>query len=167
MQEVILRSVQPGDLDRVTEIEARCFPASEAAPRKIFQERIAAFPESFIVAETAGILVGFINGCATDSPVIYDELFYNTRHHIPNGKNLTVFGLDVLPPYRRQGIAARLMQHFIQLAKDAGRQNLLLTCKERLIYYYESFGYINNGISESTHGSSQWFDMILPLSRTL
>lgn len=40
-----------------------------------FKERIAAFPESFLVAEVDGTLIGYINGCATDSPVIYDELF--------------------------------------------------------------------------------------------
>lgn len=160
---ITIRRVEPEDLDRVTEIEAICFPPAEAAPRKAFHDRIETFPESFLVAEVDGNIVGFINGCSTNSPVIYDELFYSTRHHIPAGENLAVFGLDVLPDYRCRGIAAQLMTHFIKVAKTTGRKNIILTCKVRLVQYYESFGYVNNGVSGSTHGGSQWFDMTLAL----
>ena len=163
MNKVTIRKVQLEDLERIAKIESVCFPVAEAAPRESFKERINAFPDYFLVAETAESIIGFINGCVTNSPVIYDELFHNTQHHIPDGKNLTVFGLDVLPEYRRQGIAAQLMQHFIQTAKNTDRKNVILTCKERLIHYYESFGYVNNGISASTHGDAQWFDMTLVL----
>lgn len=163
MSEVIIRSVEPKDIDHVAEIEALCFPVAEAAPRESFAQRIAVFPDCFFVAETAGTLVGFINGCATDSSVIYDDLFHDARLHKPNGKNLTVFGLDVIPDYRRQGIAAQLMRHFIQSAKATGRKSVILTCKSHLVHYYESFGYVNNGVSGSTHGGSQWFDMTLNL----
>ncbi len=163
MDEIVIRGVYPEDLDRITEIEAICFPPAEAAQREAFQERIAAFPESFLVAEAAGMLIGFINGCATNSAFIYDELFHSTEHHIATGQNLAVFGLDVLPAYRRQGVAARLMLHFIQTARKTGRSSIILTCKERLVPYYESFGYVNNGISQSAHGGSQWFDMTLIL----
>ncbi|BBB89971.1 MAG TPA: N-acetyltransferase [Methylomusa anaerophila] len=162
MIKVTIRGVRLEDLDRVAEIEAVCFPAAEAAPRKSFKERITTFPEYFLVAETDD-LIGLINGCATNSPVIYDELFHNTSLHIPAGENLAVFGLDVIPAYRKQGIAAQLMHHFIQIAKNTGRKRVILTCKHELVHYYESFGYRNNGISGSTHGGSQWFDMTLVL----
>lgn len=163
MAKVLFREVRLEDLDRVVEIESICFPATEAATRESFKERIEAFPDSFLVAEVDGILIGFINGCATNSPVIYDELFHSTRHHISDGKNLSVFGLDVIPSYRRQGVARQLMNHFIQIAKNTDRKGVILTCKEQLVPYYESFGYINQGISKSTHGGAQWFDMILAL----
>ena len=161
MIDIKIRGVQPADLERVTEIEAACFPAAEAASRQTFQGRIAAFPEYFLVAEAEDKLIGFINGCVTNSLVICDEFFRNTSYHIPSGENLTVFGLDVVPEYRNQGIAAKLMQHFIQVAKDTGRKRVILTCKEQLVHYYESFGYVNNGISNSTHGGAKWFDMTL------
>lgn len=163
MINVNIRQVQSEDLDRITEIEAICFPSAEAASRESFQQRIAAFPESFLIAEANGIIIGFINGCVTNSAVIYDELFYNTKHHIPNGQNLSVFGLDVLPEYRRQGIAAHLMNSFIHLAKQTGKSSVILTCKAGLVHYYESFGYINNGLSASSHGGAKWYDMTLSL----
>ena len=110
MQEFTVRSVRQDDLESIAEIESVCFPAAEAASRASFKERIAAFPESFLVAEVGGRLVGYINGCATDSPVIFDELFYSTSHHNKTGENLTVFGLAVIPEFRKQGIASQLMQ---------------------------------------------------------
>jgi ribosomal protein S18 acetylase RimI-like enzyme len=161
MIEVTIRKARLEDLDRIAEIETVCFPATEAATRKSIEERILAFPDSFLVAETNGFLLGFINGCVTNSDIIYDELFHSTLHHTPNGSNLTVFGLDVIPEYRKQGIGALLMNHFIQIAKNTGRKSVILTCKDRLVHYYESFGYINKGISKSTHGGAQWFDMTL------
>lgn len=163
MKPVTIRRVQPEDVERIAEIEALCFPEAEAAGLEAFSERIAAFSDCFLVAQTDSMIVGFINGCVTNSAFIYDELFHNTSHHIPDGKNLTVFGLDVIPEYRNQGIAAHLMNHFIQIAKETGRYSVILTCKKHLVHYYESFGYVNNGVSASTHGGSQWFDMTLML----
>jgi len=163
MIKIRIREVQLRDLDRVAEIEAICFPVTEAASHSSFKERIQAFPECFLVAEADGFIIGFINGCVTNSLVIYDELFTTTKHHIARGKNLTVFGLDILPEYRRQGIAAQLMNHFIQLATNTSRKSVILTCKGPLVHYYESFGYVNKGVSQSTHGGSEWFDMTLML----
>ena len=165
MQDFTVRAVRQDDLESIAEIEAVCFPAAEAASRDSFKERIAAFPESFLVAEADGKLIGYINGCATDSPVIYDELFYSTTHHNQNGENLTIFGLAVIPEFRKQGVASQLMKHFVQTAKNLGKRKVILTCKERLIRYYECFGYVNNGISKSTHGGTQWFDMTLALDK--
>lgn len=165
MQHITIRQVQAADAGQIAMIEALCFPAAEAAGLETFQERIAVFPDCFFVAETGGIMIGFINGCATNSGVIRDELFHNAHDHIADGKNQAIFGLDVIPSYRRHGIAAKLMRHFIEAAKVRGRETVILTCKQHLIPYYEKFGFVNNGISQSTHGGSQWFDMTLAIPK--
>ncbi|MFR3910591.1 MAG: GNAT family N-acetyltransferase [Clostridium paraputrificum] len=46
-----------------------------------------------------------------------DELYHDTSLHNPNGAYQTVFGLDVLPKYRRNGIAENLLNYFIQISK--------------------------------------------------
>lgn len=163
MNEIVIRGVKKEDLDKIAGIEAECFPAAEAASKHSIEERIATFPKSFFVAEKDGKIIGFINGCATNSPIIYDALYHDTSHHIPDGESLTVFGLDVLPEHQRQGIAAKLMNHYIETARNDGRKRVILTCKDRLVHYYEYFGFVNNGISESTHGGAQWFNMTLTL----
>lgn len=156
-----IRYVKQEDLEQVFQVEAVCFPAAEAASRESLEERIRTFPDSFLVAESEGIIVGFINGAVTDSQVIRDEMFEDSSLHKPDGRYQGIFGLDVRPEYQRQGIAADLMRHLIEEAKKQGRAGLILTCKERLIPFYEQFGYRSMGVSESVHGGAVWYDMIL------
>ena len=113
------------------------------------------------MAEKDGQIIGFINGCVTDQKVICDEMFEDSSYHNPDGAYQSIFGLDVMPEYRQQGIAAGLMNFLIEDARKKGRKGLILTCKDRLIRYYEKFGYQNMGISGSTHGGAVWYDMIL------
>lgn len=159
--QIKIRNVKPEDLEAVTKIEALCFPAAEAGDKESFTWRIQTYPESFFVAEDGDTMIGFINGCVTDSSILQDELYHNPHLHNPDGAYQTVFGLDVIPEYRCKGIAAQLMNHLIQTAKAAGRKGMILTCKEHLIHYYEKFGYQNQGASDSTHGGAQWYDMLL------
>lgn len=163
--EVCIRKVKPEDLDAVTRVEAVCFPEAEAAPRESFQQRISTFPDSFFVAEKDGEIIGFINGCATDSRVIFDEMFADASHHREDGIYQSIFGLDVIPEYQHQGLASRLMEHLIEDAREKGRKGLTLTCKDRLIGFYERFGYKNLGLSQSVHGGAVWYDMILEFPR--
>ena len=159
--DIVIRKVKPGDLERVTAVEAECFPEAEAAGRDAFRARIEAFPDSFLVAEKDGQLVGFINGCVTDERTIRDEMYEDSSLHRPDGRYQSVFGLDVIPQERRRGIAELLMRTLIEDARKKGRAGMILTCKDRLIHYYEKFGYVNHGLSESVHGNAVWYDMLL------
>ncbi|MCI6886583.1 MAG: GNAT family N-acetyltransferase [Lachnospiraceae bacterium] len=163
MMDIRIRQVTPEDLDAVTHVEAVCFPEAEAATRESLEQRIAAFPESFFVAEKDGEIIGFINGCVTDERTIRDEMFEDAGLHNPNGAYQSIFGLDVLPEYQHHGLASRLMRHLIADAREKGRKGLILTCKDRLIGFYETFGYRSLGISASVHGGAVWYDMILEL----
>lgn len=159
--DVLIRQVRPEDLDAVTRVESVCFPKAEAATRDSFSQRIKAFPESFFVAEKDGEIIGFINGCVTDSRVIEDEMFEDAGLHDADAAYQSVFGLDVLPEYQHRGLASRLMRHLIEAARQRGKKGLILTCKDRLIGFYESFGYRSLGVSQSVHGGAVWYDMIL------
>lgn len=79
------------------------------------------------------------------------------------GENMMVFGLDVLPSYQHHGIAQQLMEEYIEVGKKLQKKHIILTCKERLIPFYEQFGYVCHGVSASTHGGVTWYDMVLPL----
>ena len=57
-----IRPVRPSDLAAVTEVEAVCFPAAEAAPEESFQSRIEAFRIAFLSRKRMGKIIGFING---------------------------------------------------------------------------------------------------------
>ena len=135
---------------------------SEAASNEAIQKRLETFGDCFFVAEMPhGEVIGFINGCVTDRTTICAEMFADVTYHSPEGAYQSVFGLDVLPQYQRRGIAADLMEHLIADAWKRGKKGMILTCKERLIPYYERFGYRNLGKSQSVHGGAIWYDMLL------
>ena len=160
-KELIIRPALAEDVTKIAEIEEKCFPAAEAASLKSFLERFIVFPECFFVAELQGKVVGYINGCVTDSPELPDALYHNATLHQPNGLWQTVFGIAVLPEYQHQGIAIAMMDQFKEHAKARGKEGIVLTCKDQKKGFYESLGFICKGVSESSHGGAQWNDMVL------
>ena len=154
-----IRTAVPDDLDQAAQVELNCFPAAEAADRAALKARLEAFGESFLVAD--GRIIGFINGAVTDEKTIADKMFEDISLHDPDGAFQSIFGLDVIEEYRHMGVASRLMEAMIETAGKQGRKGLILTCKDRLIGYYEKFGYVNMGVSKSVHGGAVWYDMIL------
>ena len=159
--DIIIRKVEIGDLEDVSNVELTCFPEAEAATKSSFKNRIETFPDSFFVATLDGKIIGFINGCVTNDTVIHDDLFSDSSLHIQVGDYQSIFGLDVMPNYRNKGIATKLLSKMIEVSKKEGRKGVILTCKYRLIPYYSKFGFENKGISDSVHGGVQWYDMIL------
>lgn len=159
MNKVIIRNAKSDEGTILAEIEKRCFPEAEAASEKSIIERLHMFPENFFVAEADGEIVGFINGGATDEPHLPDEMYHDIKLHKPNGKYQTVFGLSVLEEYRKNGIGGMLIRHMIEESQKRGRRGVILTCKDYRIAYYEKFGFINYGLSDSSHGNASWYDM--------
>ena len=165
--EIIIRFANKNDLDSIAKIESICFPKEEAASESSFKKRFEVFPENFLVAETKTDkkIIGFINGCTTDKPELPDILYADANLHDKNGDYQTIFGIDTLPEYRRQGVGEHLMKALIALTKKRGKKGLVLTCKDYLIHWYEKFGYKNKGVSNSCHGGAKWNDMLYLFSQ--
>ena len=161
--EVIIRFATKNDIDSIVNIESICFPKEEAASESSLKKRFEVFPENFLVAETKKDkkLIGFINGCTYNKPDLPDILYEDANLHDKNGEYQTIFGIDTLPEYRRQGVGEHLMKALINLTKKRGKKGLVLTCKDYLIHYYEKFGYKNKEVSKSCHGGEKWNDMLL------
>ena len=81
-----------------------------------------------------------------------------------NGAWQMIFGVNTLPRCRRRGYAGLLLQRAIADAHTQGRKGLVLTCKEKLLHYYAKFGFVNEGVSASTHGGVVWYQMRLDSS---
>ena len=58
-------------------------------------------------------------------------------------------------------MAAQLLNRDIADARQQGRKGLVLTCKDKLAHYYAKFGFVNEGVSQSTHGNVAWNRMRL------
>lgn len=158
-EQVNIRLAAKEEKEILAEIEGICFPPAEAAEKEEVFKRMEVFPENFVVAELDGKVIGFINGCTTDKPVLEDELYHNVSLHKKDGFIQTVFGLNVLPKYRRRGVARKLVNAFLELARERKRDGVILTCKEHMIPFYESCGFSMMGKADSDHGGAVWYDM--------
>lgn len=159
--EVLIRNAKKEEAALLAQIEAECFPAAEAAGKQDIEARMDVFEDCFFVAETNGKIVGFINGAVAKEASLPDQMYHDASLHDPNGVYQTVFGLDVLPAYRRNGIAGRLLERMIHHARECQRKGVVLTCKDHLVHYYAGFGFKHCGVADSTHGGAKWNEMKL------
>ena len=159
--EVLIRNAKKEEAALLAQIEAECFPAAEAAGKQDIEARMDVFEDCFFVAETNGKIVGFINGAVAKEASLPDQMYHDASLHDPNGAYQTVFGLDVLPAYRRNGIAGRLLERMILHARECQRKGVVLTCKDHLVHYYAGFGFKHCGVADSTHGGAKWNEMKL------
>lgn len=160
---IAIRQAAPSDLEHCLVLEQACFPPAEAASRENIAIRLADFPQGFLVAEAGGRIVGQVNSGATHKDDISDEAFKGLIGHEPDGANIVVFSLAVLPEMRRGGLGAQLMREFIAGSRKRGHQQVLLLCKDALVPFYSRLGFADRGISASTHGGAVWHEMGLVL----
>lgn len=163
------RDIRPEEAEQTAEIERICFPPNEACSRKMMLERVAKAPEMFLVAvdRANGRIAGFLNGLATGETVFRDEFFTDADLYEPDGPNIMLLGLDVLPEYRGQGLARELMNRYLRREQEKGRCEVTLTCLDGKIKMYEKMGFTNQGVSASVWGGEQWYDMTCRLDKEI
>lgn len=149
------------DLEAIAAVEAECFPAAEAATKEEFAERLAHYAEHFWLLFDDNKLIAFVDGMVTDDADLNDEMYEKAQLHNPAGAWQMIFGVNTIPAYRKHGYAGQLIEAAIADAKAQGRKGLVLTCKEKLLHYYAKFGFVNEGVSSSTHGNVLWYQMRL------
>lgn len=159
------REIRQDEAEYAAQIEEICFPPNEACSRKMMLERVKTAPELFLVAveKHTGGIAGFLNGLSTDEEKFRDEFFTDAGLYDPKGKNVMLLGLDVLPGYRRQGLAREIVSQYICREKARGREKLLLTCLEAKVEMYKKFGFHDEGISDSSWGGEEWHEMTCSL----
>ena len=149
------------DLEAIAAVEAACFPAAEAATAEEFAGRLQQYGDHFWLLWEGERLLAFVDGFCTDWPDPTDEMYADASLHRENGAWQMIFGVNTIPACRRQGYAGQLLQQAIADARAQGRKGLVLTCKEALVHYYAKFGFVNEGVSGSTHGGVVWYQMRL------
>ncbi|MBR1690237.1 MAG: GNAT family N-acetyltransferase [Oscillibacter sp.] len=156
-----IRNAKMRDLAALAAIERACFPAAEAATEASLAGRLAVYPNHFWLLEEDGEILSFVNGMTTDEATLRDEMYENAALHDEDGAWQMIFGVDTLPAHRRRGLAGQVLRRCIADARAQGRRGCVLTCKDHLVHYYETFGFARQGLSASTHGGAVWYDMRL------
>lgn len=154
-----IRNVKIEDLPELVAIENLCFSKEEAATSEATEKRIQFIPDSFLVAEEDGVIVGLVNGPVIETAFITDDLFSDVKQNPASGGHQSILGVAVAPHFQKRGVASMLLTHLEKEARVKKRETITLTCKENLIRFYESHGYLNVGVSSSEHGGAIWYNM--------
>lgn len=161
MERMQIRMATMNDIDEITSVEAECFPSAEAATKEEFSRRIQSYGTHFWIMCDEDRIIAFVDGMVTDEKNLTDAMYEQAELHNEEGAWQMIFGVNTLPEYRRHGYAEKLLRYAINDARAQDREGLVLTCKEKLIHYYEKFGFQNEGVSESVHGGAVWYQMRL------
>ena len=161
MKRFEFRNICQDEVEQAIAIEQICFPPNEACSPRAMKERIAAAPELFLVAvdKDTGKIAGFLNGLSTKESKFRDEFFTDVSLYDPEGKNIMLLGLDVLPEYRKQGLAREIVYQYSRREHEKGRNMLYLTCLANKVEMYKKFGFEDRGIADSTWGGEEWHEM--------
>ncbi len=159
---MVIKHATKEDIKAVAEVEAVCFPKAEAATENDITKRVECYGNHFWLMYDEEKLIAFVDGFVTNEPDLTDEMYENASMHNEDGAWQMIFGVNTLPEYRKQGIAAQLINCAIDDARIQERKGLVLTCKEKLVHYYAKFGFKDEGVSEkSKHGNVIWHQMRL------
>ncbi len=134
---IIIRKFQPSDFPFVIDIERKVF--NEHDPY-LYMQFYETYPETFLVAEINGIIVGYIAGFLTSEGT---------------GR---IFSLAVHPAYQRRGIGGHLLKEMINYFKEIGVLEIILEVRSdnRLAKkFYERNKFFQFGIAEKYYNDAQ------------
>jgi len=120
-----IRKFELSDLPAVMEIEKISFPKTQAYPRSYFQKYYQKYPESFIVVETQGEIVGYAI----------------SRFKEDLGEFIS---LAVKPKFRRKGIGANLTKFLIEHFQKKNIKKVFLHVRARnkkAVSFYKNLGF--------------------------
>ena len=155
-----IRRATKHDISAISEVEAKCFPPSEAASKKAFTQRIENYGNHFWLMYENDKLIAFVDGFVTDESDLTDEMFADAAMHDEKGAWQMIFGVNTLPEYRNNGYASELLRRAVDEAREQGRKGVVLTCKDKLLPFYARLGFVDEGVTDkSTHGNAVWHQM--------
>ncbi len=159
MNNFVIKNALIENANKMFYIESACFPECEAASLKAIKKRIIYFNEVCLVGILNNEIIGYVNGAISNSEIIEDDFFESMKERKQSDNNVLIFSLAVHPDFQRKGFGKKLLDFLIIQSKKNKKEKLILTCKEKKIEYYKSFGFVNLGVSISEHGGEKWYNM--------
>ncbi|MEX2803515.1 GNAT family N-acetyltransferase [Streptococcus sp. H31] len=157
---LLIRQVKEEDLADIVRIEQENFSPEEAADFQTIKERFSCIKDTFLIAEIAGKIAGYIEGPVIEQRYLTDDLFHKVKPNPLQGGFIAVTSLSVASDFQRQGVGTALLAALKDLAVAHKRLGITLTCHSHLISYYEMNGFTDEGESASQHGGSVWYNLV-------
>ena len=126
---VSIRTVSEADARRCHAVETAAFSAAAAASFEKISNRIANYPEGFLVLECDGQICGFINSGCADQVDLADEDFKGMTGHRSDAPHVVILSVAVDPTYHGRGFARMMMEAFVARMTGFGKRAIHLICR--------------------------------------
>lgn len=152
MEKITVRNAEPTDIDKIMLIENESFHENIRESKAAFLERIAYFPEGFLLLEISGEVCGYISSEIWDhSEIVTDDRFTLGHRisdvHTTTGKELYVSSLGILKNHRGKGYGNLLFTELSgRLSKKYPISSVILLVSEN--WHAARKVYENNGFRE-------------------
>ena len=134
---IIIRTFQPSDFQWVIDIERKVF--NEHDPY-LYMQFYETYPDSFIVADINGFVVGYVAGFQTNVGV---------------GR---IFSLAVDPRYQNRSVGSNLLKEMMNLFRKMRTMEIILEVRSdnsKAKRFYEKHGFSQFGIAEKYYNDLQ------------
>ena len=134
---IIIRKFKPSDFQWVIDIERKVFDEHDPY---LYMQFYETYPESFIVAEINGFVVGYVTGFLAKEGV---------------GR---VFSLAVHPSYQNRGVGGNLLKEIIWVLQRFGVIEIILEVRSGNVKarrFYERHGFRQIGIKEKYYNDAE------------
>jgi len=137
-----ISQVSESDLNNVYIVE-KSIEGNYAATREILYDRMKMFPEGFLVAKLCDMVVGYVETCIWNVQdfTTFEEIKNFPSLFDPKGKYLYIISLCVAEPFRRKGVASKLLESVINLARQKNISEIHLVSKKEIVTLYEKYGF--------------------------
>ncbi len=136
----MIRQLSIADLEVVTAIDRVCFPPRVAFPKELFEECLDRDDILSLGIERDGALAAF-------------AVIVRSGPHA-----LQIITIDVLPEFRRQGMADALMQQAMDTARQNGIRRIVLqaaTDNDPAIALYQKWGFTIRAVLPNYYGKGK------------
>lgn len=144
------------DLERLYQIEKRCFQNIESTPKDKLKERIKNLTH-FYVLEESNRIMAYIAGISFDEPFFSSSLYQSTKLDARKGSDFFLLTLTCDKKYQHCGYGSTLLKYLENILIKENKQHIYLDCKENRIMFYSRFHY--NCIKQTKVKNQIWYEM--------
>ncbi|KAL0632364.1 hypothetical protein Q9L58_008759 [Maublancomyces gigas] len=176
-ERIYVRGLTLKDLDACVSLENQTFIPEERCSRKQFKYRLSTCPELSLGIFTASsfpnpytglateVLLGHAIATKTSSRLVTDACMASSPYsHTESGTTVALHSLAILPSYQRRTLGTTLLAEFIRRSGSRPGipiERIAIIARERLVRFYQRFGFTVAGASGVGFGGGGWRDLVL------
>lgn len=154
-----IREATQSDMEQICLISDCTAGSREITNRKMIEERIRSYADTFLLASLDDMVIAYILGTDLATSSVSRWIVEMADGEAISNGNLVIDGLSVHPDYQKQGFGTLLLAALKQVALQHNSPGIYILCKDELLSYFEMNEFMEQGIIDVGVGNEVDFLM--------